>query len=95
FVLVGQIVLLKVRNTTVAILSSLLPFYAFVAFGTQLPLRPLRIIFQLPAHILEARSLGAGLGQEFATALLSWGLLTAILLFVQAYIFQRQDITIS
>ncbi len=93
FVLAGQIVLLRVRNTTVAILSSLLPFYAFVAFGGQLPLRPLRILFQLPGHILEARSLGAGLGQELLAALFSWGVITGLLLWMQGYIFQRQDIT--
>lgn len=93
FIILGQIILLRVRNTIVAILGSLLPFYILVAFGKQLPLAPVRTIFQLPEYILQARALDWRLGQQALLALFTWGLTIAILFTLQVYLFNRQDIT--
>lgn len=95
FVVLGQIILLRVHNTIVAILGSLLPFYIFVAFGKQLPLAPIRTLFQLPERILQAGTLNGHLGQQVLIALITWGLIIAILLSIQVYIFSRQDIITS
>ncbi len=93
FILLGQLILLRVRNTTVAVLGSLLPFYIFVAFGKQLPLPPIRAIFQLSEHILQARTLIGEMGVEWLSALTAWMILFLGLLALQIYLFNRQDIT--
>ena len=93
FIILGQLILLRVRNTIVAILGSLLPFYIFVAFGKQLPLPPIRSIFQLSEHILQARTLTGGMGVELLSALTAWVIILLALLALQIHLFNRQDIT--
>ncbi len=95
FVVLGQILLLRVRNSTVAILGSLLPFYIFVAFGKQLPLPPIRSIFQLSEHILLSSAFDRNMAYDFFSALAAWGVIILALLFLQIYLFNRQDITPS
>ncbi|HEY79574.1 MAG TPA: hypothetical protein EYP25_00210 [Anaerolineae bacterium] len=95
FVILGQILLLRVRNSTVAILGSLLPFYIFVAFGKQLPLPPIRAIFQLSEGILLSSAFDRSLAQAIFSALMAWGVIILTLLFLQIHLFNRQDITPS
>ncbi len=95
FVILGQIILLRVRNATVAILGSLLPFYIFLAFGKQLPLPPVRAIFQLNEHLLQARSWDLSLAQEWGSALIAWIIIMLGLFLLQIRLFDRLDITAS
>jgi ABC-type transport system involved in multi-copper enzyme maturation permease subunit len=95
FIILGQIILLRVRNTTVAILGSLLPYYIFVAFGKQLPLAPMRVMFQLSERILQSSTLNWRLGQAILGALATWSIITIILLILQVQLFSRQDVTTS
>nr|WP_290665860.1 hypothetical protein [Ardenticatena sp.] len=94
FVVVGQLLFLRTKNLLLAILGALLPFYVIAAFGDRLPIAPLRLLFALQQHLLEAAVYDTTLLREGSVAVGVWGALFLSLLFVHLRLFTRQDILI-